>query len=171
MNEPHIVAAAHAALHGAPQGQLRTAWRRAAAARQPATGSSGWSGASAALAALAALGGAALLLAAVFAAGPAGGAPAAPLDVATDTPALLRDAALQAFRAQRYAAAYGRFAQLADVGDPMSALIALTMVESGPALFGSEWSASPGQLRRWHVAAQAGAEARAACIAEHDRGE
>jgi hypothetical protein len=82
-----------------------------------------------------------------------------------------REFAVQAFRAQRYATAYGRFAQLADAGDAPSALIALAMVRHGPSLFGSEWSATPGQLRRWSAMAIEDVRDRGFPIAEHDRGE
>jgi hypothetical protein len=57
--------------------------------------------------------------------------------------------AVQSFRAQRYAAAYGRFARLADEGHAPSAQLALVMVRNGHALFGNEWSATPEQQRRW----------------------
>ena len=82
-----------------------------------------------------------------------------------------RQAALQAFRAQRYATAYGRFAQLADEGDAPSALIALAMVRHGPSMFGSEWSATPGQLERWSAMAAQDVRERGLLIADHDRGE
>jgi len=82
-----------------------------------------------------------------------------------------RQAALQAFRAQRYATAYGRFAQLADEGDVPSALIALAMVRHGPSMFGSEWSATPGQLERWSAMAAQDVRERGLLIADHDRGE
>lgn len=53
------------------------------------------------------------------------------------------------FRAQRYAAAYGRFARLADSGHVPSACIALLMVRDGRMLFSNDWYATPDQLRRW----------------------
>jgi hypothetical protein len=53
------------------------------------------------------------------------------------------------FRSGRFAAAYGRFAQLADAGHAPSARIALVMVEQGPQLFGSDWDAWPQQLQDW----------------------
>lgn len=97
----------------------------------------------------------------------------APFDAlpTADAPSAQQQAAMQAFQAQRYAIAYGRFAQLADEGDASSALIALTMVRHGPALFGSPWSATPGQLQRWSAMAIREVQQRAALIAEHDRGE
>lgn len=59
--------------------------------------------------------------------------------------------AVQSFREQRYAAAYGRFVHLADAGHAPSAQLALVMYRNGPALFGSDWSATPGQQQRWHA--------------------
>jgi hypothetical protein len=64
--------------------------------------------------------------------------------------ALFADAAT-AFRARNYAAAYGRFARLADAGHFASAQLALVMVDQGRTLFGSDWSASPDQRRRWNA--------------------
>lgn len=57
--------------------------------------------------------------------------------------------AQQAFREHRYAAAYGRFAALADAGHAPSAQMALAMFRQGPVLFGSNWAASEPQQRRW----------------------
>jgi hypothetical protein len=79
--------------------------------------------------------------------------------------------ATEAFRSRRYADAYGRYAALADRGDPTAAWMALSMVTNGPVLYGSEWSATPGQLRRWNALATRHAERSAAQIAAHDRGE
>ena len=90
---------------------------------------------------------------------------------AADPRSTQRHAAVPAFLAQRYATAYGRFAELADEGDESSALIALMMVCHGPSMFGSEWSATPGQLQRWSAMAVHGARERGILIAEHDRGE
>jgi hypothetical protein len=61
------------------------------------------------------------------------------------------DEALQAFREQHYAAAYGRFLAAADAGHVPSAQLALVMHDHGRELFGSEWSASPEQRRRWNT--------------------
>ena len=61
------------------------------------------------------------------------------------------DRAVDAFRMQRYAAAYGRFAELADAGHVPSARMALIMLHNGPTLFGTDWSASAEQQRRWNV--------------------
>jgi hypothetical protein len=57
--------------------------------------------------------------------------------------------ARRAFREGRYPAAYGRFAALADAGHAPSAEISLVMWRHGHDLFGSEWSATPVQVRRW----------------------
>lgn len=57
--------------------------------------------------------------------------------------------AVDAFRAQRWAEAYGRFATLADHGDAGAATMALAMVSAGSDVFGKSWAATPGQLRRW----------------------
>ncbi len=72
--------------------------------------------------------------------------PASPALAAGD-PAYAK--AVAAFRAQRYAAAYGQFVRLADAGHVPSAQLALVMHAQGAALFGSEWSASLDQRRRW----------------------
>jgi hypothetical protein len=55
------------------------------------------------------------------------------------------------FRQGRHAAAYGRVAALADAGHLPSAQLALVMHDQGRVLFGSEWSASPDQRRRWNT--------------------
>lgn len=57
--------------------------------------------------------------------------------------------AKQAFRERRFPAAYGRFAALADAGHAPAAEISLVMWRHGRDLFGSDWSATPVQLRRW----------------------
>jgi hypothetical protein len=75
------------------------------------------------------------------------------------------------FLARRYAEAYGRYAELADAGDPAAASIALVMVTHGPALFGSDWSATRAQLQRWSALAQQFATQREISIAAHERGE
>lgn len=63
----------------------------------------------------------------------------------------VHDRAVDAFRAQHYAAAFGRFVELADAGHVPSARLALVMLQNGPALFGSDWSASLDQQRRWNA--------------------
>ena len=73
-------------------------------------------------------------------------------DAATRSPQAQRERhadAVQAFREQRYAAAYGRFAAAADAGHLPSAQLALVMHAHGHELFGSDWSATPDQRRRW----------------------
>jgi hypothetical protein len=79
--------------------------------------------------------------------------------------------AVQAFRAQQYAQAYGRYAELADAGDAPAALMALAMLRQGPELFGSEWSITPGQLERWSAMALSDVREYGSAIALHDRGE
>ncbi len=59
--------------------------------------------------------------------------------------------AMDLFRHQRYAAAYGRFVKLADAGHAPSAQLALLMYRNGRALFGSEWDASPEQIEHWRA--------------------
>jgi hypothetical protein len=75
------------------------------------------------------------------------------------------------FLARRYAEAYGRYAALADAGDPAAASIALAMVMHSPALFGSDWSATRAQLQRWSALARQFALQRQTSIVAHDRGE
>jgi len=79
--------------------------------------------------------------------------------------------ALQAFHEQRYSAAYGRFAALADDGHAPSAVMALTMASQGAAVFGSDWSATPGQLQHWSALAAREVRDRGAEITETARGE
>lgn len=78
-----------------------------------------------------------------------------PIEAAAAEPAEAQSAlfteAATAFRARHYAAAYGRFARLADVGHFTSAQLALVMVDQGRTLFGCEWSASADQRRRWNA--------------------
>ena len=79
--------------------------------------------------------------------------------------------AVQAFQARDYAMAYGRFAALADAGDAPSALMALAMLRHGPAMFGSDWSITPGQVQRWSSIALTDVRDHGLAIAQHDRGE
>jgi len=89
-----------------------------------------------------------------------------------DMPCAQRHAeAVQALREQRYADAYGRFAELADAGHAPSALLALVLVTQGSSTFGSDWSATPGQLQRWSALALHEVRQRTTLITEHDRGE
>lgn len=84
---------------------------------------------------------------------------------------VLEHRANEAFLARRYAEAYGRFAELADEGHAPSAWMALMLVSNGPTQFGGEWSATPGQLRRWNALATRHAQERSVRIPVHDRGE
>jgi hypothetical protein len=75
-------------------------------------------------------------------------------EAASRSPQLQRERhaeALRLFREQRYAAAYGRLAAMADSGHLPSAQLALVMHDQGRALFGSDWSATPDQRRRWNA--------------------
>ncbi len=58
-------------------------------------------------------------------------------------------AAASEYRSQHFAGAYGRFMSLADQGNTEAARIAWAMYCNGKALFGTEWYASPQQLRTW----------------------
>ena len=107
-------------------------------------------------------------------AGPAGAAPA--IDTRITAALEARQApryadAARLFRAHDYAGAYGRFADLADEGHGPSAQWALAMASQGPALFGSEWSATRGQLRRWSAISARSVREHAHEIAGHERGE
>jgi hypothetical protein len=82
----------------------------------------------------------------------------------------LHTQALQSFRQQRYAGAFGRFARLADAGHVPSAQLALVMHANGPLLFGSDWSATPGQLQRWNALVINGARKRAV-FDDNERGD
>jgi hypothetical protein len=59
--------------------------------------------------------------------------------------------AARLFREGQYAGAYGRFVELADAGHVPSAQLALVMYTHGGELFGSQWSATLAQRRRWHA--------------------
>ena len=89
-----------------------------------------------------------------------------------EAPALAPTAQVHSlFLARRYAEAYGRYANLADAGDPAAASMALAMVVHGPALFGSDWSATSGQMQRWSALAQQFAlQSESSIVAQH-RGE
>ncbi len=63
----------------------------------------------------------------------------------------VHDEALRSFRERRYAAAYARFARLADAGHAPSAHLALVMHANGAALFGNDWFATAAQRRHWHA--------------------
>jgi len=57
--------------------------------------------------------------------------------------------AVAAFRSGRFPDAYGRFVELADLGDAEAARLALWMYQRGPTLFGSDWDATPDQIAQW----------------------
>jgi hypothetical protein len=59
--------------------------------------------------------------------------------------------ALELFRTERHAASFGRLARLADGGHEGAARLALLMATQGQALFGTAWSASAAQQRRWNA--------------------
>ncbi len=57
--------------------------------------------------------------------------------------------AMDLYRDCHWSAAYGRFARLADTGHGESARIVLLMLQHGPRLYGTQWSASAAQIERW----------------------
>lgn len=57
--------------------------------------------------------------------------------------------AVQTFRSGRMAEAFGRFAALANRGDPDSARVALFLHQYGPALYGKHWDAFPQDVAYW----------------------
>lgn len=101
------------------------------------------------------------------------GAPSRPADAPLrEAPALAPLAQVHAlFLARRYAEAYGRYADLADDGDPAAASMALAMVMHGPALFGSTWSLTHGQLERWRALARQFALERELSLAAQESNE
>ena len=58
-------------------------------------------------------------------------------------------AAMRLYHDDRYAAAYGRLADLADSGHAEAARVALLMLRHGPALYRSHWSATREQVQHW----------------------
>lgn len=72
-------------------------------------------------------------------------------------------AAMKLYHGARYAAAYGRMVALADAGHAEAAHMALTMLRLGPALYGSQWSASQDQIQQWLALAS---RRQAALVAE-----
>jgi hypothetical protein len=79
------------------------------------------------------------------------------------------DDAVQELSTQRYSAAYGRFAALAEEGHAPSALMALAMVTYRPSMSGAaQWSVTSAQLQRWSELVAIDVHARASLIAEHD---
>ena len=127
----------------------------------------------------AALAGAVLLTFAAFTVGkPSAPADIGPASIVVEDAVVLDDdlvprygAAVRHFRAGDHAGAYGRFADLADRGHAPSAQWALVMVSQGAHLFGSEWSATEAQMRRWSALSARDVRERAVLIAAHDRGE
>ncbi len=81
------------------------------------------------------------------------------------------DDAMHALTTQRYSAAYGRFAALADEGHAPSALMALAMVSYRPSMSGPQWSVTPAQQQRWTALVAREMHERVGLIAEYDRGE
>lgn len=57
--------------------------------------------------------------------------------------------AMDLYSMGRWAAAYGRFADLADHGHAEAARIALLMLRYGPRLYGRDWGASQPQINQW----------------------
>ncbi len=78
--------------------------------------------------------------------------------------------AAEAFRARRYAAAYGLYTRLADAGHAPSARLALVMADHGELLFERAWYASPDQQRRWNALVANAARARVHPV-EHAAGD
>lgn len=92
----------------------------------------------------------------------------------SSAPALARqlhERAIAAFAERRYAQAYGHFAAAADLGQRDAASVALVMVQHGPVLFGSSWSATGKQLERWSELSRRSLHERMSAIGDHDRGE
>ncbi len=72
--------------------------------------------------------------------------------VATSAPVTVEqrlDAALVAYERSHWPEAYAALSSLADSGHPEAARMALQMRQYGPALYGREFAASPGQVARW----------------------
>jgi hypothetical protein len=71
----------------------------------------------------------------------------------TSTDAAKSDAAfneaMDQYRDSKWPGAYGRFAALADQGNPEAARIALLMLRYGSRLYGHNWGASQPQINRW----------------------
>lgn len=143
-----LLSRAHGALYANLASMLRRSWRRAAAQpRGPARhavrrlrfGAFGL--------------GVALLLAGAAAAAPGFRIKTGPAPAMQPSHDSRHAEAMRWLQDRHYAAAYGRFAELADRGHAPSALMALTLVRHGGQIYGSEWSATPGQLQRWSTLA------------------
>lgn len=180
--KPNVITTPHRSLHAELAGMLRSAWRRFAVhaeresrhgAGQPAPRGARF-GAGTLIAAAAIVAGGTLNVGVLLSLIDAPAIAAAPPRAAqshTDGALQRRAAAVQSLRSQRYADAYGRFADLGDAGDAAAAVMALAMVVDGPVVFGSEWSATAGQLQRWSALAARDLRERSLLIAQHDRGE
>jgi hypothetical protein len=162
MNEPQTVTAHNRLLYRGWNGQTTPAAR-------PRRAHGAWVAAAPMLILLAAVVAAGLLVGA--AAKASAQAHAKDVQVAGAEQMRRQALAMQAFRTQQYADAYGRFAALADDGDAEAAIMALAMVRSGRTLFGSLWSATPGQLTRWSALALHDLQRQTLAISGHDRGE
>jgi hypothetical protein len=57
--------------------------------------------------------------------------------------------AMDLYSLGKWAAAYGRFAALADQGHAEAARIALLMLRHGSKLYGASWGASQPQINQW----------------------
>lgn len=57
--------------------------------------------------------------------------------------------AMDLYSLGKWAAAYGRFASLADQGHAEAARIALLMLRHGSRLYGHDWGASQPQINQW----------------------
>jgi hypothetical protein len=66
------------------------------------------------------------------------------------------------YQQQKWAGAYGRFANLADHGNAEAACIALFMVSHGPSLYKHAWSATQGQIQLWSHSSKCQADTFAA---------
>lgn len=80
-------------------------------------------------------------------------AAAAGVGAPTDAPAAAIDddfiVAMRLYHEDRYAAAFGRLAELADSGHEESARIALLMLRHDKSLYRSRWSATREQVQHW----------------------
>jgi hypothetical protein len=81
------------------------------------------------------------------------------------------DAAVRDLMMQRYGAAFDRFAALADRGHPSSALMALALLRYRPTMAGSQWTATPAQVRHWAVLAAYEERANGRLFAAYNEGE
>jgi len=87
------------------------------------------------------------------------------------SPQQLHDKGIDALGRGYPAEAYGRFSAAADQGHRGAAALALAMVQLGPVLFGTEWSASAGQLGRWAALASQDLRAQMSALSGSDRVE